>query len=86
MTFASALAYWSGLAFVGPPLPPETVVGTTVALHICDAIVCRLIASNRGRSTGGWTVAGFIGGIWVVLALLVLPAPAEPEPPPRRLP
>jgi hypothetical protein len=79
MTFATALAYWSGLAFVAPDLPPGAVVGTALVLHICDAVLCRLLARNGGRPRNLWTVIGFFGGIVAVSLLLLLPrrAPAS---------
>ena len=86
MSFATALAYWSGLAFVAPDLPPATVLGTALVLHICDAILCRIFAGNAGRWRNGWTVIGFVGGLSAVAILLLLPRalPAPPPPPPAR--
>jgi len=86
MSFATALAYWSGLAFVAPDLPPGTVLGTALVLHICDAILCRIFAGNAGRWRNGWTVIGFVGGLSAVAILLLLPRalPAPPPPPPAR--
>ena len=46
MTPATFLSYWTGLAFVAPELPWPTLVGTGLAMHICDAIMCRLFARN----------------------------------------
>jgi hypothetical protein len=73
MTTTSFLAYWSGLAFVEPNLAPETVVGTTLVLHICDAVMCRLFARNNGYPKTAWTVLGFLGGVWAVAILILLP-------------
>ena len=86
MTFATALAYWSGLAFVAPDLPPATIVGTALVLHVCDAILCRVFAGNAGRPRNAWTVIGFLGGISAVALVLLLPrpVPARPAPPPTR--
>jgi len=65
MTLATFLSYWSGLAFVAPELPWPTLIGTILGLHTCDAIM--------------WTVIGFIGGLWAVVLLLLLPRrPGEP--------
>ncbi|HWP67114.1 MAG TPA: hypothetical protein VNO26_14545 [Candidatus Limnocylindria bacterium] len=83
MSFATALAYWSGLAFVAPGPPPATVIGTALVLHVCDAILCRIFAGNAGRSRNAWTVIGFVGGIWAVAFLLLLPRPAPAPPPPQ---
>lgn len=73
MAFATWLSYWSGLAFVAPDLPPPTVVGTTLVLHVCDAVLCRLFARNNGYPRGLWTALGFVGGIWAVAVLILLP-------------
>jgi hypothetical protein len=44
-----------------------------LAIHICDAIMCRLLAHNNGYPKTAWTVLGFIGGLWAVVVLLLLP-------------
>ena len=74
MTLSTLLSYWSGLAFVGPELPGRTLVGTMLILHTCDAIMCRLLAHNTGRPPARWTVIGFVGGLWAVALLLLLPS------------
>jgi hypothetical protein len=73
MTFATFLSYWSGLAFVAPELPWPTLVGTVIGMHICDAIMCRLLAHNGGYPKTAWTIVGFIGGLSAVIVLLLLP-------------
>jgi len=73
MTLVTALSYLSGLGFVAPDLPPATVVGTALALHVCDAIMCRLFAHNNGYPKTLWTVLGFIAGLWAVAVLILLP-------------
>jgi hypothetical protein len=42
-------------------------------VHICDAVLCRLLAASGGRPRNPWTVVGFIGGVWAVALMLVLP-------------
>jgi hypothetical protein len=78
MTTATFLSYWSGLAFVAPALPWPTLLGTVLVIHICDAIMCRLLAHNNGYPKTAWTVLGFIGGLWAVVALLLLPRRIAP--------
>ena len=73
MTLTTVLSYWSGLAFVGPELGVRELVGTTLVLHICDAIMCRLFARNNGYPRNAWTLLGFVGGIWAVAVLILLP-------------
>jgi hypothetical protein len=81
MPSATWLAYLSGLAFVAPGLPPGTIVGTTLVLHTCDAVLCRRVALNNGYPRGLCTTIGFLGGIWAVAVLIVLPRrrPAAPR-------
>ena len=84
MTLPPAVAYLSGLAFVAPDLPPPALFGTALALHVCDAILCRLFAHNNGYPKNLWTLIGFVAGLWGVAVLIVLPrregaaAPSRP--------
>lgn len=83
MTAATFLSYWSGLAFVASELPWSTLLGTVLAIHTCDAIMCRLFARNNGHPQTAWTVLGFIGGLWAVVILLLLPRRTAAPPPAR---
>jgi hypothetical protein len=85
MTLATALAYLSGLHFVAPDLAPPALLGTALALHVCDAIMCRLFAHNNGYPKNLWTVLGFLAGLWAVAVLIVLPRRDGTPPPPRPL-
>ena len=58
---------------MAPDLPPPTLLGTALGLHICDAIMCRLFAHNNGYPKNLWTVLGLIGGLWAVAVLILLP-------------
>jgi hypothetical protein len=80
------IAYLSGLAFVAPDLAGPSLLGTALALHICYAIMCRLFAHNNGYPKGLWTVLGFMGGLWAVAVLILLPRRAAAPPPPHPLP
>jgi hypothetical protein len=85
MSLETLIGYWSALAFVAPPMPLPTLIGTALGLHICDAIMCRLFALNNGYPKNVWTVLGFIGGIWAVAVLILLPRRDGPEPSGRPL-
>jgi len=85
MSVATVVSYLSGLAFVAPELPPATLFGTALALHVCDAIFCRLLASNNGYARNAWTAAGLIAGVWAVGVLILLPRRAAVAPPARPL-
>ena len=84
MTVATLLAYLSGLWLVAPDLDAGTLVGTSIALHICYAIMCRLIAHNNGYQKTLWTVLGLIAGLWTVAVLILLPRRDGALPPPVR--
>jgi hypothetical protein len=79
MTLETVLSYWSGLAFVNPGLGLPELLGTMLVLHVCDAVMCRLFARNNGYPKRLWTALGFVGGIWAVAILILLP-----RRPPRR--
>ena len=86
MTLTTFIAYLSGLRFVAPDLDGPAVLGTALALHVCEAIVCRLFAHNNGYPKNLWTLLGFIGGLWAVAVLILLPRrPDGQSPPPRPL-
>ncbi len=85
MTLSQAISYLSGLAFVAPDLPAPALFGTGLALHVCDAILCRLFAHNNGYPKNVWTLLGFIGGLWAVAVLIVLPRRRPSPTPPRAL-
>ena len=86
MTAAVFLSYWTGLRFVAPDLDPAALVGTALALHVCDAIMCRLFAHNNGYPKGVWTALGLVAGLWAVAVLILLPRRGGAPPAPGRLP
>ena len=86
MTVAAFLGYASGVALVAPELAAPALLGTALAVQICHAIMCRLIAHNNGYPKNLCTLLGLIGGLWAVAVLLVLPRRTVPSPPPRPLP
>ena len=83
MSLATALSYLSGLGFVAPDLPLPALLGTALALHVCDAILCRLFAYNNGYPRKVWTALGFIAGVWAVAVLILLPRRAGADGAPR---
>ncbi|HJQ84405.1 MAG TPA: hypothetical protein VKA21_10040 [Candidatus Binatia bacterium] len=85
MTLATIVSYLSGLALIAPGLAPPALLGTALALHVCDAILCRLFAHNNGYPKNLWTVLGFVAGLWAVAVLVVLPRRVAVAPPSRPL-
>ncbi|HZP42582.1 MAG TPA: hypothetical protein VFD84_13880 [Candidatus Binatia bacterium] len=81
MTLTAVLAYWTGLGFVAPDLELPALVGTAIAVNVCNAIMCRLFAHNNGYPKNLWTVLGFVAGVWAVAVLVLLPARRRPAPP-----
>jgi hypothetical protein len=73
MTPETFLGYLSALHWVTPHLDLPTLLGTTVTLHVCDGIMCRLFAHNNGYPERLWMLVGFAFGIWAVAVLIVLP-------------
>ena len=86
MTVEVFLSYWTGLGFVASDLDLWTLVGTALAVHVCDAIMCRLFAHNNGYPKNLWTGLGLVAGLWAVAVLILLPRRDAAPPPPGRLP
>jgi hypothetical protein len=84
MTVATLLGWLSGLEFVAPGLDDATLLGTALALHICYAIMCRLVAHNNGYPKNLWTALGLTAGLWAVAVLILLPRRDGAPPPPIR--
>lgn len=73
MTWDVLVGYATGLYLVNPQMDPATLLPTVLLVHTCDAILCRIVAHNSGRSSERWTAIGFVGGLWAVMLLLLLP-------------
>jgi len=73
MDFATLLGYLSGLYFIKPDLDSSMLLRTAALVHILDAALCGLIASQSGRNKEAWTIAGLLLGIWALGALFLLP-------------
>lgn len=72
MNWEIFVGYFTGLRFIADDLPLSVLLGTALAAHMLDGIMCHLFAYNNGYSKGLWTVLGFIFGVWAVLVLIVL--------------
>lgn len=73
MDFYAILGYLSGLYFIQPGLDSATLLRTVALVHIIDAALCRLIATQGGRDKNIWTLAGLFMGIWALGILFMLP-------------
>ncbi len=67
------LGYFTGLRFLALDIDFQRLVHTAVFIHVLDAIVCRIFASQNGSSKNLWTLYGLICGGWAVLSLIVFP-------------
>jgi hypothetical protein len=74
MDLPTVLGYLSALYFIKPDMEPSTLIPTVSVVHLLDAILCCIIATNGGRNTKLWTIAGLVLGIWALGAILLLPA------------
>jgi len=66
------LGYLTGLYFIKPDMEIATLIPTAALVHLLDALLCRLIASNQGRHRTFWTAAGSVSGIWALGVLCLL--------------
>jgi hypothetical protein len=82
-TLANIFSLTSGFALMGYRLPPATILVTSILVNIALAPLIAVIASRRGRSATGWTIAGLALGMWALAAVLLLPSAnrSRPEPP-----
>jgi hypothetical protein len=62
----------SGLRFVAPELEPSVTIATALAMHVTYAVICRIFATQYGRSPRGWMIGGLAGGAIATVALLVV--------------
>jgi hypothetical protein len=68
------VAWITGLQLLAPHhLDLPTLVVTGLAVNVCNAIMCRLIARNNGYPPRLWTILGFVFSIWAVAILLLAP-------------
>lgn len=73
MELATFLGYFSGLYFIKPDLDSSVLFRTAALVHILDAALCGIIASQSGRNKEAWTIAGLLLGIWALGTLFLLP-------------
>ena len=87
--WTTLLGYASGVYFIKPDLDVHALMATVLAVHLCDGVLCLVIARHSGRNRVGWTLAGLVLGAWGALPLLLqgrapdAPAPAGDPSPPR---
>jgi hypothetical protein len=74
MMLRTLLAYLSGLHWVAPDLDLPTLVGTTVMVNTCNAIMCRVLAHNKAYPKNPSTLAGGLFGLWAVAVLILAPS------------
>lgn len=65
------LGYASGVYFIKPDLDVHALAATVLAVHLCDGVLCLVIARHSGRNRVGWTLAGLVLGVWGTLPLLL---------------
>jgi hypothetical protein len=75
MDWPALIGAFSLLSFIKPDLEGAMLVHTVLIVHVCDAVLCRLIATHSGRSRELWTAGGLVLGIWALGILLFLPRP-----------
>ncbi len=68
----SAIGYLSGIYFIQPNLDPATLIRTASVIHILDALLCYVIATQGGRNRTIWTFAGLVLGVWAVGTLFLV--------------
>jgi len=78
VSWDTALGYFTGLRLLAE-MDPQTLLRTTLVVHTCDAVMCRVFAKNNGYPRNLWTALGLVFGIWAVAVLIVLPKKAKPE-------
>ena len=69
MSIEVFLGYFTGLRLLDDQITLQTLVYTGVFVHFIDAILCRIVASQKKLSPNRWTLYGFIFGIWAVLSI-----------------
>lgn len=77
MNWEVFLGYFTGLRFIADDLQFSVLLGTALAAHVLDSVMCRLFAYNNGHPKGLWTILGLIFGVWAVLVLIILPKRKE---------
>lgn len=68
----SAIGYLTGIYFIQPNLDPATLIRTASVIHILNALLCYIIATQSGRNRTIWTLAGLVLGVWAVGTLFLV--------------
>lgn len=80
MDFYHLFGYLSGLLFIKPEMEPSSLFRTASVVHVCDAILCRVIAGHSQRQKDLWMLLGLVFGIWALGTLFLLPARSADNP------
>ena len=56
MEVETILGYLSGLYFVRPDLEASSLFRTAFVIHVIDAVLCRLIATQNRRNKNFWAL------------------------------
>ncbi len=72
MGFLSALGYFSGIYFIQPNIDPAILIRTASVIHVLDAVLCYIIATQSGRNRTLWTLAGLVLGILAMGPLFIV--------------
>jgi len=71
---ALILSITSGFALLRYPLPPLTLVMTSLGVDLALAPVTAIIAYRRGRSPLLWSLLGLPFGAWALAYVLIVPS------------
>lgn len=70
-TLIELIGYATGVYFIKPNIGTGELVVTLIVIHLCDAVLCLIVARQGGRHQIGWTLAGLLFGVWAALPLLL---------------
>lgn len=53
--------------------------GFVILVWLASAVLCGYVADQKGRNAAGWAAAGFLFGIFAVIAIAVVPKSEEKQ-------